>query len=77
MQLSSKENVPKRPYIVCNDCISEKNIKAKLQCGHTICRSCLVRELMERFCIETYYNYTVFCKRCSAISEISILFFMI
>ena len=60
--------------VQCEDCISKINIKAELECKHFICKDCLIRELMEKFCRDNDYSYKVFCKECNIITPISILF---
>ena len=82
LALKSKELKPlsqpslekdKKDY--CKDCLSKTNIKAELKCGHSICKSCIVRGLMEKFCGEYSYNYKAFCKKCNTLANISLLFF--
>ena len=59
----------------CKDCISKTNIKAELACEHSICKNCLVKGLMEKFCANYNYVYRAFCKECNTLVNISILSF--
>lgn len=58
--------------VMCNTC--KDNVKAILQCGHKICKRCLMKYVLAKFLSKKNYNYEAMCKTCNRICKLSALF---
>eukprot|EP00826_Nyctotherus_ovalis_P011930 TRINITY_DN13110_c0_g1_i15.p1 TRINITY_DN13110_c0_g1~~TRINITY_DN13110_c0_g1_i15.p1 ORF type:complete len:355 (-),score=40.95 TRINITY_DN13110_c0_g1_i15:28-945(-) len=49
----------------CEGCIQALNVKARLNCGHTVCKDCLVLFALKEFLEKRLYERTCFCALCN------------
>lgn len=49
---------------MCNNCSERTKAKVELECGHLICKHCLVRYALKLFLHKKYYRYYSSCTSC-------------
>jgi serine/threonine protein kinase len=57
---------------ICMNCLYKDKKKVKLECGHCVCRRCILKYVLEKFDKKEKYDHKVMCNICKEIKEISI-----
>jgi serine/threonine protein kinase len=58
---------------VCSDCLYKDKKKVVLECGHGMCKRCILKYVFEKFDKKENYNHKVMCSICEEVKEIGII----